>query len=137
MIKSIAISTDASAKESQRSPFRNVYQAELFGQEGYEDSNGDNGGYHANMHEGVDDGGYVINFNEFMSCVADEDVPFASYELYATFMRGLKMNKETWMQLSKAAQEAWDLIPQEDKNTTREQPIHSNSSSRPNDHAQS
>ena len=70
------------------------------------------------MHEEVDDvDGYVVNFNEFISDVADEEIPFASYELYATFMRGLKMNKETWMKLSKAAQEAWDLIPQEDKNT--------------------
>jgi len=58
MIKSIAISTDASTKESQRSPFRNAYQAELFGQDCYESSNDDNGRYHTNVHEGVDDDGY-------------------------------------------------------------------------------
>ena len=40
----------------------------------------------------------------------------STYEAFATFFKGLKMNKPTWNALSKEAQKTWDLIPQKDKN---------------------
>ena len=56
-----------------------------------------------------------------MGTYGDEDPPqeefdWETYEAYATFFRGMKMNKATWTSLSREAQQAWDNIPQKDKN---------------------
>ena len=48
-----------------------------------------------------------------------DEVDAETYEAFAAFFRGrgLKMNKATWTSLSREAQQAWDNIPQQDKNT--------------------
>jgi len=40
------------------------------------------------------------------------------YQAFATFMRGMKMNKATWDSLSPEAQQIWDQLSQRDKNTS-------------------
>jgi len=38
------------------------------------------------------------------------------YQVFATFIRGLKMNKATWDSLSPEAKQTWDQLSQRDKN---------------------
>ena len=46
---------------------------------------------------------------------SDDDYP--SYEAYAAFVRGMKMNLKTWSSLSKADKDVWDKITQQGKDT--------------------
>ena len=45
-----------------------------------------------------------------------EELDVETYKAFPTFFKGLKMNKATRGSLSREAQQAWDNIPQKDKN---------------------
>ena len=49
--------------------------------------------------------------------VEGEEVDVEMLQAFATFVRGLKMNKATWERLSPEGQQIWDQLVQRDKNT--------------------
>jgi hypothetical protein len=79
---------------------RNIHTAQILGEGVVEDVP-----LETNNHEVLPDGDI------------QEEFDWEAYKAYATFFKGLKMNNTTWGSLSKEAQEAWDKIPQRDKNS--------------------
>ena len=84
-------------------PSRNIHLAEILGEDIDEGVL-----LESNVHDGLLGG--------------DEDPPqeefdWETYEAYATFIRGMKMNKATWDSLSPEAKGIWDQLLQKDKNT--------------------
>jgi len=110
MYLSVATTVDKGIKAGNRgrrgSPSRNIHLAEILGEDAdeYDD---DASPLENNAHEGLpDDDGFT-----------EEEVDVDMYRAFATFMRGLKMNKATWDNLSPEGQQTWDLLAQRDKNT--------------------
>jgi len=110
MYLSVATMVDKGIKGVNRgrrgSPSRNIHLTEILGDDA-DEYDGDDSPLENNAHEGLpDDDGFT-----------EEEVDVDMYRAFATFMRGLKMNKQTWDHLSPEGQQTWDLLAQKDKNT--------------------
>ena len=109
MYFNVAATVDKNVQEANRgrrgAPSRNIHVTEILGEDADEYGN-DAPLLENNAHEGhPDEDGNV-----------EEEVDMDMYRAFATFMRGLKMNKATWTRLSPEGQQTWDLLAQTDKN---------------------
>ena len=110
MYFNVAATVDKNVQEGNRgrrgAPSRNIHVTEILGEDADERGN-DVPLLENNAHEGLpDDDGNV-----------EEELDMDMYRAFATFMRGLKMNKATWDHLLPEAQQLWDQLDQKDKNT--------------------
>jgi len=109
MYLSVATTVDKGIKAVNRgrrgSPSRNIHMTEILGEDA-DEYGGDVPLLENNAHEGLTDDDDNVG----------EEVDMETYRAFATFMRGLRMNKAT-ERVSPEGRQTWDQLHQRDKNT--------------------